>query len=292
MNTATQLRARAGALAAPLPPLLAQATRLASTVLLGEHGRRRAGQGDEFWQYRHAHPGDEARQIDWRRSARSDATFVRQKEWQAAQSVQLWADNGRSMAFTSSGKHPEKAARAQVLALALAALLLRGGERVGLLGDPSPPRTGERQLVPLAETLAAPPAEAQDYGIPTLTGLRRHARAVMLSDFLGDPAPLAQALHRAADQGVKGVLLQILDPAEEAFLFRGRTIFESIGGALRHETQQARDLRPRYLERLAERKAQLADMARQAGWQYTGHHTGNPAISALLWLYRALAGGR
>jgi uncharacterized protein (DUF58 family) len=78
------LRARAEALGQSLPPLLAEAELLAATVVLGDHGRRRAGMGDEFWQYRPAHAGDSARMIDWRRSARSDSHFVREREWQAA----------------------------------------------------------------------------------------------------------------------------------------------------------------------------------------------------------------
>jgi uncharacterized protein (DUF58 family) len=91
------LRTRAEALGQTLPPLLAEAEMLASTVMMGEHGRRRAGLGDEFWQYRPAHQGDSARMIDWRRSARSDAHFVREREWQAAQSVTIWVDPAKSM---------------------------------------------------------------------------------------------------------------------------------------------------------------------------------------------------
>ena len=74
MSAFPGLRRNAEELAAPLPPLLAAAEHLAMTVLLGEHGRRRSGIGDEFWQYRPVRPGDEARMIDWRRSARSDAS--------------------------------------------------------------------------------------------------------------------------------------------------------------------------------------------------------------------------
>ena len=134
MRSPTALRARAEELAAALPPLLAEAEHLASTVMMGEHGRRRAGMGDEFWQYRPATPGDPARRIDWRRSARSDAHFVREKEWQAAQSVLLWVDHSKSMLFTGSKNRPDKSERARLLALALAVLLNRGGERVGLSG--------------------------------------------------------------------------------------------------------------------------------------------------------------
>ena len=98
-QTGPRLRTRSEALAATLPPLLADASLLASTVVLGSHGRRRAGMGDEFWQYRPMGLGDEARQIDWRRSARSDQHFIKEKEWQAAQSVLIWVDDSQSMTF-------------------------------------------------------------------------------------------------------------------------------------------------------------------------------------------------
>jgi len=280
------LRARAETLGQALPALLAAADHLAATVMLGEHGRRRAGAGDEFWQYRPAHAGDSARMIDWRRSARSDAHFVREREWQAAQSVTLWVDTARSMAFSGDRGRPPKADRARLLALAVAGLLLRGGERVGLAGDAVPPRPGRGQIDRLALTLAGD--GAADYGAPVASGMVAHGRAVFLSDFLGDLAGVENAMARASDKGVRGALVQVLEPAEENFPFDGRTIFESMGGTLRHETLRAGDLRGRYLARLADRKDRLAALARASGWHFLTHHTGDPAQSALLWLYHAL----
>ncbi|WP_431298516.1 DUF58 domain-containing protein [Tabrizicola sp. BL-A-41-H6] len=289
-NLNADLRARAEALGQALPPLLAEAEMLAATVMLGEHGRRRAGLGDEFWQYRPAHQGDSARMIDWRRSARSDAHFVREREWQAAQSVTLWVDPSKSMSFTGDKGRAPKGDRVKLLALALAVLLLRGGERVGLAGMAAP-RAGRSQMLRLAARLSGA-EDGEDFGAPETEGMVSHGRAVFLSDFLGDLAGVEAGLARAADRGVKGVLMQVLDPAEEEFPFAGRTIFESMGGSVRFETQQAGDLRARYLARLAERKDRLATLARAVGWHFTTHHTGQPAQSALLWAYGALQGGR
>lgn len=281
------LRRRAEALASALPPLMADARHLAATVQLGEHGRRRSGMGDEFWQYRPAHAGDEARLIDWRRSGKADAQFVREKEWQAAQSVHLWVDDSRSMEFTGDPKRQAKADRARLLALSLAVLLIRAGERVGLADPIAPPRSGEVQLLRLAQAFTRAAGEA-DFGAPEARAILAGSRAVFLSDFMGAPEAVEMALALAADKGVTGVLMQVLDPVEEAFPFDGRTIFESMGGTLTHETRKAGDLRDRYRERLAERKARLADYAQKAGWLYTTHHTGEPAQGALLWLYAAL----
>jgi uncharacterized protein (DUF58 family) len=287
VKTATGLRHAAGDLAGALPPLLADAERLAAMVLTGEHGRRHAGAGNEFWQYRVAMEGDEARQIDWRRSARSDVHFIRQREWQAAQSVMLWVDRGASMGFSSERGLQSKGERARTLVLAVAILLIRGGERVGLTGSGEPPRSGQSQVMRLAQDLSES-GESGDFGTPGTGGMRANTRAVFVSDFMGDTDAVRGALTDAADRGIKGALVQVLDPQEEAFPFDGRTIFESMAGTVRHETLKAGDLRDRYLERLAQRKAMLADLAHATGWQYFCHHTNDAPRVALTWLYHAL----
>jgi uncharacterized protein (DUF58 family) len=284
------LRQRAEEQSARLPPLLARAEHLAGTVLLGDHGRRKAGLGDDFWQYRPAQPGDSRRMIDHRRSARGDMQYVREREWQIAQSVMLWVDQSASMRFASTKDLPHKADRARLLGLAIAILLVRGGERVGLTGTSLPPRRGNPQILRLAEAFSLD-SEA-DYAAPESRAMIPHARAVFISDFMGDITGARTALTKAADRGVKGALLHVLDPAEESFPFQGRTIFESIGGTLVHETLKANELKARYLERLAERKGELQSLCAATGWQYSVHHTSDRAQSALLWLYRALDGGR
>ncbi len=293
-NGGDDLETRASGLAGNLPPLLARAYRLADAVALGEQGRRRPGQGDAFWQFRPARAGDPARAIDWRRSARSDQHFVQEKEWQLAQTVMLWADGAASMRFASRSDLPGKADRAALIALALAVLLIRGGERVGL-GSDLPPGHGQVQLGRLARALARPLRESAagerappDYATPDAAAIAPHARAVFLSDFLGDPAPLRETLPRLAERDVRGALVMILDPAEEAFAFQGRTIFESMGGTLSFETRRAAALAGRYRERLAARKALLGELAAACGWRYLCHHTGEPAARALLWLYHGL----
>ena len=262
------------------------AERLAATILLGEHGRKRAGPGDAFWQFRAAQPGDARRAIDWRQSARGDGHFVRETEWQAAQSLMLWVDDAASMAF-ASGARPSKLRRAQTLALALGVLAVKAGERTGLATLPEPPRAGRAQLIRMADALMDG-GDGADYGAPRPRVMPLGSRAVFLSDFLGPVEPVADALTAAADRGVQGVLCQILDPEEEAFPYDGRTVFESMSGAIRFETLKAGQLRADYLERLAARRAALRDLCRRTGWRYQLHHTDNSAEAALLSLYTAL----
>lgn len=288
-STPAQLRHRAEARAAAFPALLAEADHLASTVLLGNHGRRRAGIGDEFWQYRPAEQGDGLRTIDWRRSARSDAHFVRQKEWQAAQSVMLWVDDAQSMTFSGGTDRPPKAHRARVIALALCILLNHGGERFGLANQGTPPRHGEGQLGRIATHLMAAAGEA-DYGTINARVLPPGSKAVFISDFLADMAAAERTLTQAADRGVSGALIQVLDPDEESFPYDGRTVFQSMSGALEFETLKARSLRDAYLDRLAQRKFHLDQLCRRTGWRFMTHHTDQPTTQALLWLYQVIEG--
>ncbi len=287
--TAADLRQNAEVLGHALPALLAQAQDLAAASAFGAHGRRRAGRGDEFWQYRPAQTGDAAADMDWRRSAKSDAAFVRQWEYQALNTVGLWVDGAQSMGYASAQNLPSKLARAQVLALALALALLRGGERVGLIGGRAP-KTGRAQLGDLAAELLLGGAGG-DYGSPAPLGQMRAGRLVYLSDFLGPMDALQDAMAAAANRGARGLLLQILDPAEAEFPFAGRTVFQSMAGQVTHQTQSAADLRAAYLDRLSNRLDMVARLARDLGWDYALHRTDAPALGPMIWAHQALSRG-
>jgi len=292
IGAAQKLRGSAEDVASSLPPLLAEAEHLAATVILGDHGRRRAGPGENFWQYRRAVSGDEHASIDWRRSARSDHLYIRQTEWEAAQTVSLWVDPGQAMRYQGDKNHPSKSDRASVLALAISVLLNRGGERIALIGtDAAEPKRGVRQLERVASEIARDRVRP-DYGKPPLTPLPHGSRAVFLSDFMGPRDQLLAQVGEAADQGVRGCLVQVLDATEESFPFDGRTIFTSMSGEIEFETDRAKSLKSAYLERLERRKAELADLARTTGWLYLHHVTSTPPRAALLWIYAALEGFR
>ncbi len=292
VSAALELRGASEALASALPPLLAEAEHLAATVILGDHGRRRAGQGENFWQYRRAVPGDEFSAIDWRRSARSDHLYIRQTEWEAAQTVSLWVDPGQAMSYRGQKNVQTKGERAGMIALALAVLLNRGGERIGLMDtDAAEPKRGARQIERVAAELSRS-RNRPDYGAPPLAPLPYGSRAVFLSDFMGSRDALLRQIGEAADQGVRGCLVQVLDETEESFPFDGRTIFQSMAGEIEFETDRAKSLKSAYLDRLAQRKDELQALSRDTGWLYLHHVTSSPPRAALLWLYQALEGFR
>jgi uncharacterized protein (DUF58 family) len=266
---------------ARLPPLLVAAERVAATVAQGVHGRRRVGVGDSFWQYRPFVTGDAASRIDWRRSALSDRVFVRDMEWEAAQTVVLWRDASPSMAWRSARTLPEKRERAELLLLALAALLFRAGEQVRIPGLPRvfAGRAGLAALASLwpdsAEGL--PPARAPS-----------HARVVLAGDFLGPLPEIRACLEGFAALPVRLHLLQILDPAELSLPYEGRVRFlglEQDGEALIPRVASIRD---DYAAALQAQRDGLRDLCAAAGFSLSLHRTDQPPEAALLGLYTAL----
>jgi uncharacterized protein (DUF58 family) len=296
-DTPAWLRRDAERISGALPPLVAEAERLAASVAAGVHGRRRAGPGETFWQYRQAMPGDPATSIDWRRSGRSDHMFIREMEWEAAQTVSVWTDVSRGMNWRSDLAPRTKRQRAALLTLALSVLLIRGGERVSLLStDAEAPRGGETQLTRIAMALATidgranADSEAADFGAPPRAPMMRGGKAVFFSDFMGPREDMMAALSHAADRGVSGACVQVIDPAEESFPFDGRLVLTSVGGSVDFETHRARGLKDAYRAKLAERRDELEGACRAAGWRFEIHRTSDSPRKALLWLYGAISG--
>lgn len=285
-----RLQQRAEHVASRLPPLLVAAERVAMTVAQGVHGRRRVGTGETFWQFRRYQPTDGADQIDWRQTAKTEHVYVRENEWEASESVWLWRDTSPSMHWRSSPRLPEKAERADVLTLALMSLLVRGGELVALLGEGVRPSSGRATLNRLAALMAQPVArDAAQRSLPPDVPLPRYAQTVLMSDFLSPLAETAATVRRIAARGVKGYLMQILDPAEETLPFTGRTRFEGMEAEGEMLVPRVEAVRGDYESLLAAHIEGLRDITRQVGWTFLGHRTDRPPESALLALFQAMS---
>lgn len=290
-NEALKLRQSGEQLAAALPPLLVAADRVASTIFQGIHGRRRVGQGETFWQYRHYEIGDAPQLIDWRQSAKSDNVFVRELEWEAAQTVWLWRDASPSMNWSSQSGVPDKRERADLLTLALVALLLRGGEHVSLLGSGLRPMSGRAALTRLAFALTqADEAEPGSTGnLPAPEVLPRRSQVVLIGDMLAPLQDIHDLVSSFCEREIKGHILQVLDPAEETLPYSGRVEFEGLEGEGLALISRVETVRPVYLDRLAQQRDGLADIAKAFGWTFDSHRTDQSAQSALLGLYMALS---
>ncbi|MGJ3264643.1 MAG: DUF58 domain-containing protein [Salinarimonas sp.] len=268
------------ALAHRLPRLVLEARRVSATLAHGIHGRRRAGPGESFWQFRPFSPGEPASRVDWRRSARDDRLYVREREWEAAHSVYVWIDRSASMAFSSELAQCPKIERAMVLGLALADAFVEAGERVGLIGL-LPPRASRRVVESFAEAIAAD-RTGIDADLPPEAPLRAQDEALLVSDFLTPLDELAPRIESLSARGARGHLVMIADPVEETFPFAGQAVLEDLEGGGRLRVGDAAAWGAGYRTRLEEHRGALADLARRRGWTLTLHRTDRPASEAAL----------
>ena len=285
------LRHGAERAASTLPALLVAAEQVAATVMQGVHGRRKIGDGESFWQFRQFEFGDPITRIDWRRSARGENMFIRENELESAQSVWLWRDGSQSMNYASNRDLATKRDRAELLLTALAILLVRGGERVGLYGLDTVTRSSRASITRLVMTLSGDSAAAADEtpSLPVAGPLRRHSHLVLFSDFLSPLTEVETTVRAFAAQGVRGHLLQVLDPAEEDLPFRGRTRFLGFENDGDMTVGRVESLRDAYIRRMTTRQGALTDLTRSVGWTWTYHRSDRSAQAALLNLYQALS---
>lgn len=277
--------ARARMRASLVPDLLVDARRVANNVIAGWHGRRRRGIGENFWQFRPYSEGEAVSRIDWRRSARDEHLYVRDREWEAAHTVWLWADRSPSMRFQSKTASVSKESRALVLALSLAELLSRSGERIAWPGltDPFSARNGAERL---AHHLVHASEEDE---FPDLGTVKRFSDVVLVSDFLDTPEETMRRLDVLARTGARAHLIEVADPAEETFPYTGRTEFRDPESGAKLTAGRAETLAEDYRNLYAARRDTLSRWCKKIGWSYTVNHTDRLASEALVAVHMALS---
>jgi uncharacterized protein (DUF58 family) len=269
-------------LAASLPRLVLEARRIAANVIHGLHGRRRAGAGENFWQYRRFVSGEPAARVDWRRSARDDHLYVREQEWEASHTVWIWPDRSPSMAFASREARDSKLERGLIVAFALADLLVAGGERVGIPGLMSPTasnnvidKMAQAMLHDDATRLSLPPSF-----VPSAL-----AEIVVLSDFWSPMPDIRNMLAGLSSSGAHGTLIQIVDPAEETFPYSGRVEFVEPEGGEMITAGRAESWMNDYVARVALHRDEIRAETNKLDWLFSTHTTSRSAAELLLFLH-------
>ncbi len=277
---------RARQRAALVPDCLVEAKRIANTVIAGWHGRRKRGIGENFWQFRPYSEGESLSRIDWRRSARDDHTYVRDREWEAAHTIWLWADMSPSMMFKSSYGSVSKESRALVIMLALAEILARSGERIGCPGvmEPVSARNAAERL---ATALMHAPLSG---GMPETAMVRGWSDLILIGDFLDDAPAIMSRLGPLARRGLRGHVVEIADPAEEIFPYNGRTEFTDPETGERLTSGRAESLREAYTAAYLARRENLGQSLRHLGWTFVSHRTDHLASEALVAVHMYLSG--
>jgi len=276
-------------LAATMPRLVLEARRVAATVIHGLHGRRRAGPGENFWQYRRFVSGEASARVDWRRSARDDHLYVREQEWEAAHTVWIWPDRSASMVFASPLVRATKLDRALVIALSLAEVLVDGGERVGVPGLLRP--SASRNIIEkIAQAIVHDVSERTS--LPPTFAPSPLAEIIVLSDLWSPIAEVLTTLAQLSATGAHGHVVQIVDPAEETFPYAGRIEFVEPEGAGAITAGRAETWRTDYEKRIERHRAEIRAETDRLGWSLVIHRTDRTASELLLKLHTQLGTNR
>lgn len=287
--TASKLddRKRAERLAQTLPPLILAAEHIVNAFDMGVHGRRRAGTGEDFWQFKRYGPDDSAASIDWRQSAKREHVYIRQKEQETAETVWIWRDGSPTMDFTSGRSEDSKLARATLLSLALALSLSKSGEKFGLLGQTEKASTGPasfNRFVGRITELDGPPLA----GLNTANRLSNKSTVVMISDFLSDMDEITATVRHFVNLGCNGFILHIADPVEVDLPYQGRTRFLSVANDDNLTLGRVEAVREEYQTLFEAHRSAIAKLAENVSWDYAFHRTDKPAGDAFARLYAAL----
>jgi uncharacterized protein (DUF58 family) len=275
-----QQTADALSLADRMPRLVLESRRVAATLSHGLHGRRRAGVGESFWQFRPFVTGESAHKVDWRRSGRDDRLYVREREWETAHTIWFWIDRSASMAYMSDLAQASKVDRALVLGLALGDSFVEAGERVGLLGLMAP-RASRQIAEKIGETLVGDRYSLDD-DLPPRAPIATLDEAVLISDFLSPVPDIAAAVEAVSARGARGHLVMIVDPVEETFPFQGQAVLHDLEAGLQLRVGDAGSWGRAYRNRIAAHRDAIAEVARRRGWTFTIHRTDRPASEVAL----------
>lgn len=273
MTPAADLRAEAESLARQLPGLNFKAE-ASEAAHIGSAGRRRAGTGEQFWQYRRFAHEDSPDRIHWRRSAKGNELFVRESELETARTVLFWADDAPGFRWKGAGDLRTKAEEAILLMLTMAILMSKDGERIGALGSGRTPSFGKRALDRLTDDLLRgtrgqfPPAP------------RSSATLIVASDFYDPLTDIKARLAPLAGHCPEGILVAVAAPAETSFPFEGRTKLSRPGTGEERILGRAETLREEYQRKFAEHRAGLRELAGRLGWGLVTHTAGEPLLAA------------
>src|SRR5438034_6529429 len=212
-----------------------RARHIVEGYVAGLHRSPYQGFSIEFAEHREYAPGDDLRYLDWKVFGRSDKVYLKQYEDETNLICYLVLDISESMTYAGPTAALSKLEYAQSVAAALAWLVLRQQDAVGLATFDDQIRAMVRPAgnsSHLEQLLAV--MESTVPGRKTAAGLIFHELAqrltkrgvvIVLSDFFDDPASLAAGLTHLRHRKHDVILLHVLDAAELEFPFRGPTEF-------------------------------------------------------------------
>lgn len=272
-----------------LPALMLKSERIANNILHGEHGKRRAGAGDEFWQFREYHQSDRPSDIDWRQSAKGDHVYTKQKEWHVTRKIFFWCAGGETMNFSSDKAILKKQESAQILCLSLALLFHKSHEQIGIYGQT---RTGrsEKALESIAQHLFTRNSTNEE--LPKTHSLThpQHAIFIGVGDFLSPIEDIERHFAELGKQTQNALIIQTIDLAELELSYTGRVRFNktNIDATNSAVINNVKSVREAYKQRINAHIASVKSLCAENNWHYVLHRTDQDITDTLKSIWEAV----
>ena len=261
------MRLNAEELSNKIPSLYVKADRIANTIWEGMHNRNKDGLGDNFWQFRKYEYGDPAHLIDWKKTAKSNETFIQEKELQTLQNFVIWRDTSKSMNFRSSESIDTKLYRANLFTLALTIILSKSGENIVLNGLKSKLLKGGNAVNFVSNQINEKVTDSYKSS-PNVNEIKNNSDVILIGDFLNNIIETEKTIKELSNRGINGIIIQILDPAERFFPYKGRINFNGLEGEKNILIGKAESVRNDYKKAIKIHIEKLEKLITSYSWKY------------------------
>ena len=261
------MRLKAEELSNKIPSLYVKADRIANTIWEGMHNRNKDGLGDNFWQFRKYEYGDPAHLIDWKKTAKSNETFIQEKELQTLQNFVIWRDTSKSMNFRSSESIDTKLYRANLFTLALTIILSKSGENIVLNGLKSELLKGGNAVNFVSNQINEKVTDSFKSS-PNINEIKNNSDVILIGDFLNNINETEKTIKELSNRGINGIIIQILDPAERFFPYKGRINFNGLEGEKNILIGKAESVRNDYKKAIKIHIEKLEKLTTSYSWKY------------------------
>ena len=261
------MRLKAEELSNKIPSLYVKADRIANTIWEGMHNRNKDGLGDNFWQFRKYEYGDPAHLIDWKKTAKSNETFIQEKELQTLQNFVIWRDTSRSMNFRSSESIDTKLYRANLFTLTLTIILSKSGENIVLNGLKSELLKGGNAVNFVSNQINEKVTDSYK-SRPNINEIKNNSDVILIGDFLNNINETEKTIKELSNRGINGIIIQILDPAERFFPYKGRINFNGLEGEKNILIGKAESVRNDYKKAIKIHIEKLEKLTTSYSWKY------------------------
>ena len=261
------MRLKAEELSNKIPSLYVKADRIANTIWEGMHNRNKDGLGDNFWQFRKYEYGDPAHLIDWKKTAKSNETFIQEKELQTLQNFVIWRDTSRSMNFRSSESIDTKLYRANLFTLTLTIILSKSGENIVLNGLKTELLKGGNAVNFVSNQINEKVTDSFKSS-PNINEIKNNSDVILIGDFLNNINETEKTIKELSNRGINGIIIQILDPAERFFPYKGRINFNGLEGEQNILIGEAESVRNDYKKAIKIHIEKLEKLITSYSWKY------------------------